>query len=95
MVKLWNFLNIKRTDAGKRLNDPNRAPVSRLDDRRINFLETMATAFAGMRGGKGIGRVMSLTSETRSALVQTLHGLIHTIRLLLNGRHSYVLPGNG
>ena len=76
-----------------RLYDANRNPVSEVDDPRITFVSSMKAAVADMPGGKGFGRIMSLTSETRNALAQTLHGLIYIIRRLLRENHAYVLPG--
>ena len=93
LVKLWNILNIKRKDAGKTMNDPNRAPLCQADDPRINLIESMTAAFADMPRGKGFGRRTSLTSETRNAVVQTLQGMLYLVKYLLDGSHAYVLPG--
>jgi len=92
-VNVWNFLNIKRSGLDIRLNDPNRAVVSDVNDSRVRNLQTFAEGVSGMSGGKGYGRNKSLTSETRNAFFSTLNGIALLIKKLLSQNHRYVLPG--
>jgi len=93
VASLWNVLNIKRKGLHLRLNDPNRAPISDVNDPRLQELSDFAASVSTMSGGKGSTRVACLTTETKRAMSNTINGLIFLIRKLLTSDHSYVLPG--
>ena len=92
VVKMWNILNVKSPDSGRKLHDEDRYPFNSIDDERLTFLHEMATSFKLMDGGNQGTRVKSLTSDTSNALHLTLNGFCKLIPLLLN-HFSYVLPG--
>ena len=92
-VQMWNMINIKRKDSDIRLNDVNRAPFLTTSDSRFDFMIDFANAINLMPGGKGWSRQMSLTSETKLAVANTVNGLVELMRLLLSEDHQYVLPG--
>ena len=45
VTRMWNILNIKSTDIGYRLNDPDREKITDPNDPRHDFLLKMATMF--------------------------------------------------
>ena len=95
VTKLWKCINVKSTDAGRNLNDPNREPVRSTDDQRFQFMHDMANKFKTMdaSNSKYAKRVMCLTADTSNALVITLEGISELIKLLLSKGFKYVLPG--
>ena len=95
VTKLWNFINVKSTDAGRNLNDPNREPFTSTDDQRFQFMHDMANKFKTMdaSNSKYAKRVMCLTADTSNALVITLEEISALIKLLLRKGFKYVLPG--
>ena len=42
VTKIWNILNVKTTSAGRRLNDPDREPITDANDPRLSFLVEIA-----------------------------------------------------
>lgn len=92
-ANLWKILNVKNSSAHIHLNDAQREPLSSVDDPRFAFLESMADAIAAMKGGKGVSRATSLTSETRDALANTLRGLVALWKGLLSNGFHYILSG--
>ena len=84
---------VKSSDAHVRLHDTNRMPFSSVDDDRLTYMSDFAMTVNEMPGGKGWSRQMSLTSETKIAVVNWLKGLVDMIKYLLSDDHSYVLPG--
>ena len=42
VVRMWKMLNIKSRKAGKRLNDPDRNPFNSTNDKRFDFLRSLA-----------------------------------------------------
>ena len=93
ITRMWNMLNIKRPYAAKYLNDPDREKFSSESDPRFDFLLKMATSFKLMDCCKRGCRVKCLTSETANAVHQTIHGIVSSIKNLLNLGYEYVLPG--
>lgn len=62
-----------------------------LDD-SIKFLRQFAASISHTTGGKGKARRHSLTSETKNALVNSLHGLVYLCNdLLSNPAFKYIL----
>jgi hypothetical protein len=93
-TNMWNILNVKNTSSHIHLNDPNRRPITSVDDENLIKLQSFAESIRKMPGGKGPGRKCSLTSETRNALVQTIDGLVSLSKELLGtGEWKYVLLG--
>ena len=93
LVTVWNLVNVKSRDAHTRLHDSNRMPFSSVDDDRLAYITDFAVAINEMLGGKGSNRRNSLTSETKTAVVNSFNGLTDVIKQLLSEDHSYVLPG--
>ena len=95
VTKLWNILNTKSAEKGFRLNDADREPIRSVDDKRLSYLNTMASNFLLMDTSKSVyeTRIMQLTKDTSNALHITLNGLVDLVKNLLNKGVSYVLPG--
>ena len=91
VTRMWNILNIKSTDIGFRLNDPDREKITDPNDPRPDFLLKMATMFKEMDNSIRGQRVEGLTGETANALHQTLVGFVDLIKTLHD--YKYVLPG--
>ena len=93
---MWNMLNIKSVNAGKRLNDPGRCAFTSSDDERFLFLGCMATTFKEMNvySASSHSRVMGLTSDTSNALHLTLLGMCNIVNKLLSKGMKYVLTGH-
>jgi hypothetical protein len=84
LSKLWKILNVKVRFGHLRLNDYGRCPIQHSNDENLLYLEQMAKTITRMKSSQGKGRKRVLTSETRAAFVQTLNGLVHLCRYLLN-----------
>ena len=93
---MWNMLNIKSVNAGKRLNDPDRYAFTSSDDERFLFLGRMATTFKEMDeySASSHSRVMGLTSDTSNALHSALLGMCNIVNKLLSMGMKYVLTGH-
>ena len=92
VTRMWNMLNIKSVNAGKRLNDPDRYAFTSSDDKRFLFLGRMATTFKVMDvySASSHSRVMGLTSDTSNALHLTLLGMCNIVNKLLSKGMKYV-----
>ena len=91
--KMWNILNVKTTSAGRRLNDPDREPITDANDPRLSFLVEIAHCFNEMKSTY-THRVRSLTDDTSNALYLTLTGLVHLTKMFLEKfKFDYVLLG--
>ena len=93
VTRMWNMINVKSPEAGRRLNDPDRKQFLSDSDSRLDFLLKMGTAFKLLDSNKRGCRVKKLTSETANALHQTIHGIVDAIKILLSLGYVYVLPG--
>ena len=94
VTRMWNILNIRSTDIGYRLNDPDREKFTDPNDPRLDFLSKMVTMFKEMDNSIRGQRIRGLTGETSNALHQTLVGFVDLIKTLLqNHGYKYVLPG--
>ena len=93
ITRTWNILNLRSTNAGNKLKDPDRMPINDPGDERLKYLEGMATSFKLMDNSVRGRRLRGLTQETSTALHQTLTGLIQLTRVLLATGHKYVLLG--
>jgi hypothetical protein len=93
ILRMWTILNVKNAISHVLLNDPDRRPVTSVDDERLSFLEQMAESFAKMPGGRGPNRRKSLTAETKAAFIQTLNGLCSLTRRLLGEGYTEILLG--
>ena len=95
VTTLWNCINVKHSDKGRNLNDPNREPFTSAYDYRFQFMHDMANKFKKMDASTSeyTKRVMCLTADTSNALVITLEGMSALIKLLLTKGFRYVLPG--
>ena len=93
---MWNMLNIKSVNAGKRLNDPGRYAFTSSDDERFLFLGCMATTFKEMDvySASSHSRVMGLTSDTSNALHLTLLGMCNIVNKLSSKGMKYILTGH-
>ena len=83
VTRMWNILNIKSTDIGYRLNDPDGEKITDLNDPRLDFLLKMATMFKEMDNSIRGQRVKGLTGETANVLHQTLVGFVDLIKTLI------------
>ena len=93
VTKMWHILNVKMKSAGVRLNDPDRMPITDIDDPRLSYIIEMANCLNDMKS-KYTHRVRSLTLDTSNALYLTLLGLVHmTKRFLTEFDFDYVLIG--
>lgn len=93
VTKMWNILNVKTTSAGRRLNDPDREPITDANDARLSFLVEIAQCFNEMKSTY-THRVRSLTDDTSNALFLTLTGLVHLTKMFLEKfKFDYVLLG--
>ena len=96
VTRMWNMLNIKSVNAGKRLNDPDRYAFTSSDDERFLFLGRMATTFKEMDvySASSHSRVTGLTSDTSNALHLTLLGMCSIVNKLLSKGMKFVLTGH-
>ena len=46
-----------------------------------------------MDSGKSCARIKGLTSDTANAFHQTLHAIVHLIKVLSDSGYDYVIPG--
>ena len=83
VTRMWHIINIRSTSTGIRLRDEDRQPISKPNDRRLDFILKMATSFKLMDNSMRGKRVKGLTQETSNALHQTLVGMVEVIRTLL------------
>ena len=79
---ITNMWHTKYPDTGYCLFDADRYPINNLEDRRLIFLEQMATSFKLMN-------VLPLTQAMRT----TLLGIISITKVLLEKGFEYMLPG--
>lgn len=93
LVKCWKIINVKDKNAHIRLNDPDRRPIYSIDDDQLEFLSELTNSIRKMPGGRGPTRRHSLTSATQFALSNTLIGLVHLAKYLLQKDHHYVCLG--
>lgn len=94
-ARIWKILNVKNPFVGVRLNDQDRYPIRSDSDVRLEFLETVADEVGKMPGGQGSTRIKSLTTSTKNAFRQTLLGLVHMTKELLQHEDChYVLLGS-
>ena len=93
VTRMWNMLNVKIPEAGRRLNDPDREQFFSDSGSRLDFLLKMGNSFKLLHSSKRGCRVKDLTSETANALHQTIHGIVDDIKILLSLGYVYVLPG--
>lgn len=93
ILRMWKIMNNKSTTAYITLHDDDRKPITCSNDSRLTFLEDAAKCFSKMAPNKSTHmssvpqqtrRVMALTKETSSSLVQTLNGLVDLCAGLLN-----------
>ena len=93
VTRMWNMLNVKSPEAGRRLNDPDREQLFSDSDSRLDFLLNMGNAFKLLDSSKRGCRVENLTSETGNDLHKTIHGIVDAVKILLSLGYVYVLPG--
>lgn len=103
ILRLWKILNNKSSDAYIKLHDKDRKPISSIEDPSLQFLQEMAIRFCTMSPNKPqvsagapkqTRRVMTLTKETSSSVVQTLYGLVDLCKdLLKDNAVRYILLG--
>lgn len=89
--KLLKILNVKTPFEHIHLNDKDRAPFTSNDDSRFNFIQSVILSIDAMPSCKGNSRQFTLTSDTRSALKQTLIGLQACFKYLIDNRMPYIL----
>ena len=94
VTRLWNIINVQDPNAWIRLNDPDRRPITSVDDPQVQFLLKIADMFESMNDYRGAVRGFGLTRETRRAIVQTLRGLVDMAKYLLELGMKYVLLGH-
>ena len=73
---MWHILNVKSSNEGVHLNDPDRHPISSPDDERLLFLENMATFLKLMDNSKRGQRVRGFSSQTANAWHVSLLGMV-------------------
>ena len=70
ITRMWDMLNVKSPEAGRRLNDPDRKQFLSDSDSRLDFLLKMGIFLKLLDSSKRGCSVKKLTSETANALHQ-------------------------
>ena len=84
ILKFWKIVNVKNPNTYIALNDPDRKPLTHVNDERFDFLLNLADCIQEMSGNVGGIRYKSLTSVTRDSFVQTVRGLVSLSKKFLN-----------
>lgn len=92
---MWKILNNKSTTAYINLNDFDRKPITASTDSQLDYLRRICEMFKKMAPIQRGQRIMTLTSETRNSLVQTLTAITEFCEAILDDDAvKYVLLGN-
>ena len=84
VTRMWNMLNVKSPEAGRRLNVPDMEQFLSDSESRLDFLLKMGNSFKHLDSSKRGCRVKILTSETANDLHQTIHGIVDAVKILLS-----------
>ena len=91
IVNFWKIVNCKDQFGNIRLNDPQRAPITSIDDFKLNFLLGFADMTEAMKPSHK--RMKTLTKDTARSLSHTCRGLAGLAKYLISTSHEYVLLG--
>ena len=93
ILKMWNIINVKGPDEGRRLNNSDKYPIETCDDDRLKYLLKMGTSLKLMDNSKRGARVRGLTGDTANAWHVTLNALVSLTKLLLGRGFRYICLG--
>ena len=83
VTRIWHIINVKSSETGISLNDPDRLPIKDPNDDRLDFLLKMARSLKKMDNAKKTHRIRCLTEDTANAWHITLVGMVELTRELL------------